>query len=223
MKNFKTLFSAIAIFCISITFGQEITISGIVSDIYGPLAGANVIVKGTKITTQTDFDGKYSMVASKNQILIFSFISMNDHQEVIKESKIINVKMKLKDNEIIGCTFGWNAENNDDWYGKKKANFYPINKNKTTTFDLENNFKNDVKNKTLKIYLLYDNLQEISESEFNFQNKYKVEFTTFDNKNQEYFEAYNKKAFDYLEDNFNDKWQNEINAEVLSFVEWQNN
>lgn len=85
-----------------ITFAQERAVSGIVSDNAGmPLPGVSVLVKGTKSGTQTDFDGKYSIKASPNQILIFSFIGMKT-QEVIASSSKVNVKMASTAVELEG-------------------------------------------------------------------------------------------------------------------------
>ena len=85
-----------------ITFAQERTVSGVVSDNAGmPLPGVSVLVKGTKSGTQTDFDGKYSIKASSNQILIFSFIGMKT-QEVIASSSSLNVKLASTAVELEG-------------------------------------------------------------------------------------------------------------------------
>jgi hypothetical protein len=35
-----------------------------------------VLIKGTKSGTQTDFDGKFSIKASPNDVLVFSYIGM---------------------------------------------------------------------------------------------------------------------------------------------------
>ncbi len=45
----------------SFSYGQHITVSGMVSDANGPLPGASIIVQGTSNGTTTDFDGKYSL------------------------------------------------------------------------------------------------------------------------------------------------------------------
>ncbi len=224
MKNFKIVFLVIAIFCISITFGQEMTITGIVTDKSGYLPGANVTIKGSKISTMSDFDGSYSIKGKIGDILVFSWIGCESVERKIINSDKINII--IKEPQFVYCTFGVTNENYDAWQlvTRGTANeSYPIAIDKTITFDLENNFKDDIKNKTLKIYVLENKTNTISQSEFNFQNKYQIKFTTFDNKNQEYFEAYNKKAFDYLENYFNDKWQNEINSDILGFDSWQNN
>ncbi|MFW0737361.1 SusC/RagA family TonB-linked outer membrane protein [Flavobacterium sp. T12S277] len=76
-----------------LTFAQERAVSGTVSDNTGmPLPGVSVLVKGTKTGTQTDFDGKYSIKASSNQVLVFSYIGMKT-QEVAATSSAINVKL----------------------------------------------------------------------------------------------------------------------------------
>ncbi|MEZ0129479.1 carboxypeptidase-like regulatory domain-containing protein, partial [Flavobacterium sp. LBUM151] len=55
-----------------LTFAQERTVSGIVTDYAGmPLPGVSVQVKGTQTGAQTDFDGKYSIKAAPSQILVF--------------------------------------------------------------------------------------------------------------------------------------------------------
>jgi TonB-linked SusC/RagA family outer membrane protein len=77
-----------------ITFAQERTVSGTVSDNAGmPLPGVSVLVKGSKTGTQTDFDGKFSIKASANQVLLFSYIGMKS-QEVVANSTSLNVKLK---------------------------------------------------------------------------------------------------------------------------------
>ncbi|QGK76799.1 SusC/RagA family TonB-linked outer membrane protein [Flavobacterium sp. SLB02] len=76
-----------------LTFAQERVVSGTVSDNTGmPLPGVSVLVKGTKTATQTDFDGKYSIKAAPNQVLIFSYIGMKA-QEVLASSSSVNAKL----------------------------------------------------------------------------------------------------------------------------------
>lgn len=77
-----------------ITFAQERVVSGKVSDNTGlPLPGVTVLIKGTKTGTQTNFDGKYSIKAAPNQVLVFSYIGMKA-QEITASSSSINVKLK---------------------------------------------------------------------------------------------------------------------------------
>lgn len=73
-----------------LTFGQEKTITGIVSDANGPLPGANVVVKGTQRGTQTKFDGSYAIKASVGEVLVYSFMGMHDVSKVVGSSNVIN-------------------------------------------------------------------------------------------------------------------------------------
>jgi hypothetical protein len=76
-----------------LTFAQERTVSGVVSDNAGlPLPGVSVLVKGTKSGTQTDFDGKFSVKASPSQVLVFSYLGMKT-QEVSAASSTVSVKL----------------------------------------------------------------------------------------------------------------------------------
>jgi len=91
LNGFLTLFIALLV---QISFAQDRVVSGVVSDNSGlPIPGVNVLVKGTNLGTQTDFDGKFSIKASPTQTLIFNFVGMKT-QEIPASSTTINVKMK---------------------------------------------------------------------------------------------------------------------------------
>ncbi|WNM18953.1 vWA domain-containing protein [Flavobacterium capsici] len=93
MKNFKTFSLAITmLFCI-VSLAQQKTITGIVSDNLGPLPGATIVVKGTTRGTQTDFDGKYSIKATKGETLVFSYVGYNSKSVKIGNSSKINVEL----------------------------------------------------------------------------------------------------------------------------------
>ena len=82
-----------------ITFAQERVVSGTVSDNTGlPIPGVNVLIKGSQTSTQTDFDGKFSIKATPSQTLVFSYIGMKT-QEASAGSTKINVK--LKDDSVV--------------------------------------------------------------------------------------------------------------------------
>jgi TonB-linked SusC/RagA family outer membrane protein len=76
-----------------LTFAQERTVTGVVSDNAGmPIPGVSVLIKGTNSGAQTDFDGKYAIKATPSQTLIFSYIGMKT-QEVKATSSTVNVKL----------------------------------------------------------------------------------------------------------------------------------
>jgi hypothetical protein len=55
----------------AVFFAQEKVIKGVVSDSSGPIP-VNVVVKGTKVGIQTDFDGKFSIQAKNWRCSSFS-------------------------------------------------------------------------------------------------------------------------------------------------------
>lgn len=76
-----------------IAVAQEITVSGVVTDQAGiPIPGANVLVKGTKSSTQTDFSGNFAIKASSNDVLVVSFVGMSTVE--VKASAKVTVKLK---------------------------------------------------------------------------------------------------------------------------------
>ena len=65
MKKLKKFSSALAMLFCFLTFAQQKTITGVVSDKSGPLPGANVVVKGTTRGIQTDIDGNRFVYITK--------------------------------------------------------------------------------------------------------------------------------------------------------------
>ena len=69
-------------------------VSGTVLDGSGvPVPGVNIVVAGTINGTQTDFDGNYSIMANKGDVVEFSFIGMKTVRVTVGDDPIINVEM----------------------------------------------------------------------------------------------------------------------------------
>jgi len=69
-------------------------IRGVVTEAGLPLPGVAVVVKGTTRGTQTDMDGRYGISAQQGEVLVFSYIGMNDSQLTIgNPTNIYNVAM----------------------------------------------------------------------------------------------------------------------------------
>ena len=79
---------------VQVSFAQEKTVTGTVSDVSGPLPGVTVIIKGTKTGTQTDFDGNYSIKASTGAVLQFSYIGFETTDKVVGTANVIDITMK---------------------------------------------------------------------------------------------------------------------------------
>ena len=71
LKGILTLLLALVV---QITFAQDKTVSGTVSESSGALPGVSIVVKGTSNGTETDFDGKYTIKAKAGDVLSFSYI-----------------------------------------------------------------------------------------------------------------------------------------------------
>ncbi len=96
----KTKFSGILTlflaFVVQLTFAQEKTISGTISDENGlPLPGVNIIVKGTTTGTQSDFDGNYSITANTGDVLSYSFLGYTTKEMTVGAANNISFAMEV--------------------------------------------------------------------------------------------------------------------------------
>lgn len=98
--KFTFILTLLMLICTQFSFAQERTISGIVTDGGGAVPGVNVIVKGTKNGTQTDFDGKYSVKAKTGDVLIFSYMGMQDFTATVGTSSVVNAKLQEAGKEL---------------------------------------------------------------------------------------------------------------------------
>tara|TARA_R110002049_G_scaffold271188_3_gene448352 strand:- start:3319 stop:6153 length:2835 start_codon:yes stop_codon:yes gene_type:complete len=93
--KFSGILTLLLAFVVQLTFAQEKTISGTVSDNSGlPLPGATVLVKGTSSGTSSDFDGKYSIKANQGATLVYSFVGYATQEITVGTSSTINVTLK---------------------------------------------------------------------------------------------------------------------------------
>lgn len=96
MKSKLTwMLTPLLVLCMSFSFAQEKSISGVVTDQNGmPLPGVAVIVVGTTNGTQTDFDGNYTITASVGQVLRYSYLGQKTVTRTIGTPSVINVQME---------------------------------------------------------------------------------------------------------------------------------
>lgn len=119
LKSIITLF---IVLMVQITFAQERTISGVVSDDMGPVADISVKVKGTDKGTVTDFDGNYTIKAKTDDTLEFSHVSYGTVEKKVGAASKINVTMKSVNtlDEVVVTAMGISRE--------KKALGYSVSK-----------------------------------------------------------------------------------------------
>ncbi len=100
--KFNLIMTLVTVLFMQFVAAQERVVTGVVSDNTGlPLPGANVNVKGSTSGVQTDMDGKYSIKAKENDVLVFSYLGMQT-QEVKASSTKINIKLKDGSIELEG-------------------------------------------------------------------------------------------------------------------------
>lgn len=135
-----------------LTFAQERTVSGIVTDYAGmPLPGVSVQVKGTQTGAQTDFDGKYSIKAAPSQILVFNYIGMKS-QEVAASSTTVNAKLGSNttelENVVVTTALGIKREKKSLGYSSQEVKGADL-----TAGPGGSNFLNDLSGKAAGVYI----------------------------------------------------------------------
>ena len=77
------------------------TVKGKVLDENGvALPGATIIVKGSTRGVTTDIDGSYDIEVADNEILVYSFLGMQDQEVKVGNQKIIVVRLKEQTDEL---------------------------------------------------------------------------------------------------------------------------
>ncbi|MFC5044212.1 SusC/RagA family TonB-linked outer membrane protein [Aquimarina hainanensis] len=91
----KQILMLFAVLIVQLSFAQEKTVTGIVTDQSGvPLPGVNILIQGTNTGTQSDFDGNYSIKANKGAVLSFRYIGFSTETKLIGDESVINIKLK---------------------------------------------------------------------------------------------------------------------------------
>jgi TonB-linked SusC/RagA family outer membrane protein len=95
-KSYKGFFTFLILMVPLWLNGQTVSISGTVTDFDtgNKLIGVNVTVKGTDQGTITNIDGEYSISASANDILAFSYIGYESKDLEVDGRTTIDVKLK---------------------------------------------------------------------------------------------------------------------------------
>jgi TonB-linked SusC/RagA family outer membrane protein len=94
--KFSGILTLLLAFVVQLTFAQEKTISGTVTDNSGlPLPGVNIIVKNTSNGTQSDFDGNYTLQANVGQTVVFSYVGFTTAERAVTaNTSTINLQLE---------------------------------------------------------------------------------------------------------------------------------
>ncbi|WP_308991075.1 TonB-dependent receptor [Mariniflexile litorale] len=101
-KTIKYYFLLLGLIIYLPIYGQSTSnVKGTVSDEAGlPLPGVSVIIKNTSTGTATDFDGNYTINASSNAILVFSYLGYKTQEISVNGGSTVNVKLAEDTSEL---------------------------------------------------------------------------------------------------------------------------
>ena len=135
--KFSGILTLLLAFVVQFTFAQEKTVSGTVTDDdTGPLPGVSVVIQGTTIGAETDFDGKYSIQANTGDVLQFSYIGMITQEKVVGASNTINVVMQTDNvlEEVVVTALGIKREKKSLGYSTQEVKGDDVNTIKDANF-----------------------------------------------------------------------------------------
>lgn len=85
-----------------ISWGQEKTVRGVVTNAAEPLPGVNILEKGTTNGVTTDFNGNFEISVSNNAVLVFSYLGFKTQEIAIGEQTIVNLAMEEDAQQLDG-------------------------------------------------------------------------------------------------------------------------
>lgn len=100
MKKFITI-TLLSVVLGASAFAQRITVSGIVSDLYGTIPDIGVLEQGTTNYTKTDLDGQYQISCYSNATLVFSGVGYITKNVYVNNKQRIDVQLEFSDDVII--------------------------------------------------------------------------------------------------------------------------
>ncbi|WP_459209509.1 SusC/RagA family TonB-linked outer membrane protein [Aquimarina rhabdastrellae] len=121
-----------------LSFAQEKTINGKITDDKGvALPGVNIIVKGTSIGAQSDFNGLYTITAQEGNTLVFSYLGFADQEISVSASNTIDVQMQAQASEletVVVTALGISREKKSLGYSTQEVSGDDVSTVKTANF-----------------------------------------------------------------------------------------
>lgn len=93
MKRKLLLIFLSTLFLMAQAMAQQVTVTGKVNSADGPLPGVSIKVKGTLVVSQTDINGNYTIKASGDTVLVFSYIGYKTLEKTVGNSATLNVSL----------------------------------------------------------------------------------------------------------------------------------
>ena len=136
--KFSRILTLLLAFVVQITFAQQKTVTGTVTDESGlPLPGVNIVVKGTSTGVQSDFDGNFSIDASQGDILVFSFVGLQKAEYPVGSSSTLDVTLKADSaqlDEVVVTALGISREKQSLGYSTQEVDGESVSTVKSGNF-----------------------------------------------------------------------------------------
>lgn len=102
MKKSKLnwFYASALLLSVSVGYAQNKTLTGVVSEGGAPLPGVSVTIKGSSEGTQTDLNGKYTLKVKQGDVLVFSFIGMNEVTYKVGAANSYNANLEVEGDEL---------------------------------------------------------------------------------------------------------------------------
>ncbi|SEW40003.1 TonB-linked outer membrane protein, SusC/RagA family [Chitinophaga sp. YR573] len=85
----------------TVTAAVPVVVTGVVTDETNqPVPGVSVYEKATKKNTTTDGSGKYTIVVSAGDVLVFTFIGYAPQEVTVTGESTINIKLKVQNSQL---------------------------------------------------------------------------------------------------------------------------
>ncbi|MFV8224953.1 SusC/RagA family TonB-linked outer membrane protein [Christiangramia aquimixticola] len=137
--KFSSILTLLLAFVVQITFAQQQTVTGTVTDEDGlPLPGVNVLIKGTGSGTQTDFDGNYSIEANQGDVLVFSFVGLKSKEHTVDAVSTVDVVMEADSaqlQEVVVTALGIKREKQSLGYAQQTVDGQALVKSRETNIN----------------------------------------------------------------------------------------
>jgi TonB-linked SusC/RagA family outer membrane protein len=111
MKRIVMLFVVLCFIGLQAGIAQMKSVTGTVTSADDGLGmpGVSVVVKGTTTGTSTDIDGRFSIMASSTDVIVFSFVGMKQQEITVGDQTVINVVMQSETvgmEEVVVVAYG---------------------------------------------------------------------------------------------------------------------
>ncbi|APG61158.1 SusC/RagA family TonB-linked outer membrane protein [Christiangramia salexigens] len=143
--KFSSILTLLLAFVVQMTFAQQQTVTGTVTDEDGiPLPGVNIVVKGTSTGVQTDFDGNYSIEAEVGDVLVYSFVGLKTAEYPVYNNDKLDVVLEADSaqlDEVVVTALGISRDKKSLGYATQEVDGTEVNTAK------EGNFVNSLSGK----------------------------------------------------------------------------